>query len=94
MADKKIKFESIEDLPPMTVSLGSTVVNITGGWRSVRPIIDTEECTSCMICWKFCPDHCITPKEKPTIDLVYCKGCGICVEECPKGAITLVEEKK
>ena len=94
MADKKIKFETIEDLPPMTVSFGSTVVNKTGGWRSVRPVIDIEKCTSCMVCWKFCPDLCITPEEKPVINLEYCKGCGICAEECPKGAITLVAEIK
>lgn len=47
-----------------------------------------------MICWKYCPDACITPAEKPVINLDYCKGCGICAEECPRGAITLVEEGK
>ncbi len=93
MADE-IKFRSIEDLPPMTISIGSMLVNKTGGWRTVRPVIDTEKCTSCMICWKFCPDICITPGEKPVIDLDYCKGCGICAEECPVGAITLVKEGK
>ena len=93
MADET-KLETIDDLPPMTVSFGLMLVNKTGGWRSLRPVIDTEKCTSCMICWKFCPDACITPGEKPVIDLDYCKGCGICAEECPKGAIALVEEGK
>ena len=93
MADE-IKFKNLEDLPPMTVSSTSTLVIKTGGWRSVRPVIDTEKCVSCMICWKFCPDFCISPEEKPVINLDYCKGCGICAEECPTGAITLVEEGK
>lgn len=93
MADK-IKFRHIEDLPLMTVSTGSTLVNRTGGWRSVRPVIDKEKCVSCMTCWKFCPDVCITPGDVPEIDLNYCKGCGICAEECPTGAIILIEEGK
>jgi len=94
MADEKIKFRHLGDLPPMTVSSGTMMVNKTGGWRSVRPVIDTEKCTSCMICWKFCPEACIVVKDGPVIDLDYCKGCGICAEECPVGAITLVEEGK
>ena len=92
--DDEIKFKNVDDLPPMTVSFGLMMVNKTGGWRSLRPVIDNEKCTSCMICWKFCPEACIAPEEKPVIDLDYCKGCGICAEECPRGAITLVEEGK
>jgi len=94
MADE-IKLETLDDLPIMVVSTGSMLINKTGGWRSVRPVIDIEKCVSCMVCWKFCPDACITlEEEKPVINLDYCKGCGICTEECPKGAITLVLEGK
>jgi len=92
--DNEIKFKNVDDLPPMIVSFGLMAINKTGGWRSLRPVIDDEKCTSCMICWKFCPEVCITPQEKPVIDLDYCKGCGICAEECPRGAITLIEEGK
>lgn len=91
----EMKLENIKDLPPMVVSVELMLVNKTGVWRSLRPVIDNEKCVSCMVCWKFCPDACITIlDEKPEIDLDYCKGCGICAEECPKGAITLVEEGK
>jgi len=93
MADK-IKFNNIDDLPPMTVSAGRMLGNKTGGWRSLRPVIDSKKCTACMICWKFCPDTCIEPGELPVIDMDYCKGCGICAEECPTGAIILIEERK
>ena len=93
MADE-IKFKNMNDLPPMTVSSGSMLINKTGGWRSLRPVIDYEKCTACMICWKFCPEACIEPGEPPVITLDYCKGCGICAEECPAGAIILIEEGK
>ena len=93
MADK-IKFRHLKDLPPMTVSFGNTLINKTGEWRSLRPVMDTEKCTACMICWKFCPEACITPGDPPVTDLNYCKGCGICAEECPNDAITLIEEWK
>ena len=92
--DDEVKFKNVDELPPMIVSFGLMAINKTGGWRSLRPVIDDEKCTSCMICWKFCPELCIAPEEKPVIDLDYCKGCGICAEECPRGAITLIEEGK
>jgi 2-oxoacid:acceptor oxidoreductase delta subunit (pyruvate/2-ketoisovalerate family) len=92
--EKEIKYDTFNDLPTMVVSTGSLLINKTGGWRSVRPVIDYKKCTSCMVCWKFCPDVCIIPKEKPEIDLDYCKGCGICAEECPREAITLIPEGK
>ncbi|MDD5680067.1 MAG: 4Fe-4S binding protein [Candidatus Omnitrophica bacterium] len=77
------------------MSLANTRYNKTGKWRSIRPVIDYSKCTSCMICWKFCPDVAIVIKdEKPFIDLDYCKGCAICIEECPARAIKIEEEKK
>ncbi len=91
-----IKFESIEDMPPMAVSFASTLYNKTGSWRSELPIIDYDKCILCMLCWKFCPDAAIDIiDDKPVINYDYCKGCGICAEECPKeGALYMVEEKK
>lgn len=86
---------NLDDLPPTVISDKLMVINKTGGWRSLRPVIDKVKCTSCMICWKFCPDACVIINDgKPEIDLDYCKGCGICAQECSKKAITLVVEKK
>lgn len=93
MADEN-RYKNLEDLPPVTVSSETMLFNKTGGWRTLKPIVNAEKCTSCMICWKFCPDACIEPGELPVIDMDYCKGCGICAEECPTGAITLIEEGK
>lgn len=75
-------------------STGSMLVNKTGAWRSLRPVIDPGRCTGCLICWKFCPEACIRPGKLPEVDLDYCKGCGICAEECPRGAIEMVREKR
>lgn len=83
------KFKSHKDLPAMAVSYEPTSVNKTGCWRALTPVIDYNKCISCMICWKFCPEICITLEEKPKIILEYCKGCGICAFECPKKAIEM-----
>ena len=110
MGDERIEITRVKEYPPMAVSLGSMLVNRTGNWRNVRPVIDYSKCIRCMICWKFCPEPSILIKpddflderlrglskirEVPVIDYDYCKGCGICAVECPKGAIELVREEK
>jgi 2-oxoacid:acceptor oxidoreductase delta subunit (pyruvate/2-ketoisovalerate family) len=66
----------------------------TGSWRTFRPVIDTEKCNHCLLCWIYCPDSAVlVENEKVTgFDLNHCKGCGICVENCALKAISLVEE--
>ncbi len=92
---KETTFRKESDLPPAAISLADTRNNKTGKWRSIKPVIDHSKCTSCMLCWKFCPDACIEIREgKPYIDLDYCKGCAICIEECPVKAIKVEEEEK
>jgi pyruvate ferredoxin oxidoreductase delta subunit len=69
----------------------------TGDWRSKRPVHDEEKCTSCLICWVYCPDSAIIVKDGKFagIDLDHCKGCGICEKVCPPKvhAITMVDER-
>jgi len=80
--------------PQVIVSDRRMAENKTGNWRSLRPIIDAQKCTGCLICWKFCPEACVSLTAKvPEIDMSYCKGCGICVEECPPEAIVFEEEQ-
>lgn len=66
----------------------------TGGWRSLRPVRDVENCNDCLICFIFCPDSSIVVENEKIkeIDLEFCKGCGICAQECPKGVIEMVDE--
>jgi len=66
----------------------------TGDWRSQHPVYDYSKCNKCGLCYIFCPEGCVEPKDDGyfTANLYYCKGCGICSAECPKDAITMVEE--
>ena len=67
---------------------------VTGGWRSIRPILDLEKCIHCFFCFIYCPDSSVVVvDEKMTgFNLQHCKGCGICAVECPKDAISMVSE--
>ncbi len=73
---------------------GSSKVNKTGSWRMLRPVLNYDKCTHCLICWIFCPDDSIpvNPQERFETDFEYCKGCGICAVECPYNALEMVPE--
>lgn len=67
---------------------------VTGGWRSIRPVLDKDACINCFFCFIYCPDSAVMVAEEKVagFDLQHCKGCGICAQECPKSAITMVNE--
>jgi pyruvate ferredoxin oxidoreductase delta subunit len=76
---------------------GSASAYRTGAWRSQRPILDTNKCIRCGLCYIFCPEGCIKLDEKDQYfkaDLYHCKGCGICSKECKPKAIAMVEEEE
>jgi oxalate oxidoreductase subunit delta len=87
----------------LEVPLGATLPSpvkeqpgmITGNWRTERPVIDHEACTTCLNCFIYCPDGCWHLDEK-TEQMVwnadYCKGCMICVNECPANCLSTVNE--
>jgi pyruvate ferredoxin oxidoreductase gamma subunit len=66
----------------------------TGDWKAQHPEFDYEKCNKCGLCYIFCPEGCIVPRDDGYFEanLYYCKGCGICAQECPKDVITMVEE--
>lgn len=66
----------------------------TGDWRAdLKPVVDRQKCTNCLLCWVYCPEPTIHRREGwVEIDYTYCKGCGICAEECPVKAISMVGE--
>jgi len=56
-------------------------------------------CTTCGICWFFCPDVAIAidreesnPDESILFDYDHCKGCGQCAAICPRGVIEMEED--
>jgi pyruvate ferredoxin oxidoreductase gamma subunit len=78
----------------VVIKPGSASEYRTGDWRSQHPVYNYEKCNKCGLCYIYCPEGCIRPKDDEfyDADLFYCKGCGICAKECPKDAITMVEE--
>lgn len=70
--------------------------SLTGAWRSMRPVIDSEHCNRCSwICGTLCPDSAIRvdADHTPHIDYDHCKGCLVCVAVCPPHAIRAIPER-
>ena len=92
---KRYSVRHLDELPITAISFMTTEENETGEWRSQRPVLDSEACNRCGLCWMYCPDQAVRPEgDSYRISYTYCKGCGICAEECPKGAISLVVEER
>ena len=68
---------------------GTSVLTMTGEWRSRIPYWDPTRCKQCLLCTPFCPDSSIpvTDGRRGEFDYDHCKGCGICYKVCPFGAI-------
>ena len=89
MKEKVIKVE----ITPGCWSGIPSKVQITGSWRTLRPVVDVAKCTGCGSCNSFCPEASIDMVErKAVINYDYCKGCGVCANECPSKAIEMVSE--
>lgn len=92
---KRYGIKDLDELPLTAISFMTPEGNETGEWRSQRPILDSEKCNRCGLCWMYCPDQAIRPQVNSySISYEYCKGCGVCATECPKGAISLVVEER
>lgn len=86
--------QAFSEIPDTTSYEAGYLVSKNAGWRSVRPVIDTDRCVGCLQCYLHCPDGVIFRKDgKVAIDYDFCKGCGICLRECRPGAIRMEAEK-
>jgi pyruvate ferredoxin oxidoreductase gamma subunit len=77
------------------IHAAATTLNVkTGVWRSLRPVIDLQQCNRCALCNIYCPDGVISLDAKgyPQIDYQHCKGCLICLAQCPLHAIDAIPE--
>lgn len=92
--------ETFEDWTPEQMPVGfvcdagTSAQYITGGWRSMRPVWNKDNCTNCLMCWVICPDSSIMVRDEAMtgIDYDHCKGCGVCVHECRFDALKLIRE--
>lgn len=73
---------------------GTTEGYETGGWRSLRPILNADKCIDCFICFIYCPDSSVVVSNEKMhgFKLEHCKGCGICANVCPRDAISMIGE--
>ncbi len=86
---------AVSDYPKGIVVQSGYLVSDSSGWRTERPVLDSDLCKGCMRCYLFCPDASIEKDgRKVRVDLRFCKGCGICSVECKFGAIKMEKEKK
>lgn len=79
------------------IDKGGTALEFkTGDWRTHQPAWDKEKCTSCLLCFIYCPDSSVIVDDGKMVGINYdyCKGCGICEEVCPTHAIQMEIEKK
>lgn len=92
---KYVKPQKLSDYPLGTVFEAGHLVTKNAGWRTVRPVIDTEKCVNCLQCYMYCPDGVIFKQGKSIfVDYDFCKGCGICAKICRKGAVSMEAEKR
>jgi len=91
----ELPFERAE-ISNLAIHAGVTSVEVrTGLWRTMRPVINYEDCSGCAwICSTYCPDGAINVRMDgyPEIDYEHCKGCLICVAQCPPHAIESIPE--
>ena len=83
------------DIPEDTSFEAGYLVSVNAGWRSVRPVVQTDKCIGCGQCYLYCPDGVISIRDgKAVIDYDFCKGCGICEKICKPNVIRMEAEHK
>ncbi len=86
----------LDEIPQAPTYEAGYLVSKNAGWRSVRPVIDTQRCIACLQCYLYCPDGVIfKDKEngKVAVDYDFCKGCGVCASVCHPDVIHMEAEK-
>lgn len=83
----------LEDVP-LPIAVPGSLLSVNSGFRSQKPVLKTDTCRMCMMCYIMCPDGTIYKDgDKLAVDYDYCKGCGICAQECKFDSIEMVPEE-
>lgn len=83
-----------DDVPENTAFEADYLVSVNSGWRSVKPVINSEKCVGCIQCYLYCLDGVISiENKKAVIDYDFCKSCGICSKICKLSAIEMEAER-
>lgn len=92
---KDFSIKNYNDLPLGTYSEGMLLTETMEGWITKKPVVDTEKCIECNMCYLVCPEGVIYVEDgQVKIDYRFCKGCGICSKECVGKCIHMVKEEK
>ena len=84
--------KTLNEIPLPSIKPG-VLLDVNSGFRTEKPVINTEKCVNCMMCYIVCPEGTIyKDNDKMAVDYDYCKGCGICAHECRPHAIDMVPE--
>lgn len=87
---------------PMTVDFPHESIPIPDDYRGEHEY-DIDQCISCGLCAKICPNRAIEmveapdelkdkyPKTYPKVDLGKCCFCGLCEDICPKDSLRLTK---
>jgi len=88
------KPKHLSDYPQTTAFESGHLVTKNAGWRTFRPVVESDKCVGCLRCYLVCPDGVIVRTEDNKVEIEYdfCKGCGICAHECKVNAISMKKE--
>ena len=80
---------------PFPIAEAGVLLEKNAGFRTSKPIINSDKCVKCMMCYLLCPEGTVYKDgDQLAIDYDFCKGCGICAQECKPKAIKMVPEEE
>jgi len=89
-----VRVESIEHpRPALVTGIGGPLQRLARRLMEVRPVVDPDSCTGCLLCQRQCPASAISPRLERsgrTVARIHpnlCIHCYCCQELCPEGAI-------